>query len=245
MLFRFTHFALAFVQVVRYAAADENQVPPPDYCNIEIADSKYWGDSSGSLWCASRVKDGVFVNAIKTWSDPLPWSFVYGDDGPGLIKGMQITYTDGKTTMIGEQTGMWYQEIEWEPQDVSVEWMSGRDLDLGDMDPAPDDNKNLNMLRIFLSDGQFLCAGADPVKDTDKDEPCSKDKPEDARESIGGTLLGLSGNYGANYIESVTAYMLSSDAKNSEIHDVVLSPSIDEMNKMATEWVIRSWLALH
>lgn len=93
---------------------------------------------------------------------------------------------------------------------------------------------------IVLTDGQYLCGGAemgvdeedlkeanrryvpDAVESLGLGNHFKREKPEDPRSSASGALLGFSGSYGVGGIERITAHFLRSDAKG-KVHDVVLS----------------------
>jgi hypothetical protein len=68
----------------------------------------------------------------------------------------------------------------------------------------------------------------------------TQNPPEDEREMIQGTLLGVSGQVGMPNgflnIERIAFHVLNSDVTSSdEIIDVTLSPTIEELNKMGDE----------
>jgi hypothetical protein len=191
-----------------------------------------------------RVHDGIFVNGLRAWDHPNDDRHgvhgKYSEPG-GALTGLEVSFTDGKTTMIGNQNGGRYSEIEWDPAEVGVEWMTGYDTPsfaesgVPDVDvKANDRNRWLNVFEMVLTNGDYFCAGA-RFDTNPEDTYCDKTKPLDPRHSIKGTLLGLSGALGGGGIESITGYFLRSDTKNTEIHDVVLSPSIEELNARAEE----------
>lgn len=230
MSFRYVYAALAVVPILIYPVATKEVLVPQDYCNVDIAEIQSFGKSTGSPWCAMRVKDGVFINGVKTWSGPLEgWSLV----PLGLTTGLEVSYTDGSTAMFGEQTGPWYDEISWDPAKVSVDWLTASDIALTGEFVDVDPDTWMNRLQIMLTDGQYLCSGGN--REVESNSGCEKDKPKDPRHWLGGSLLGFSGATGSGGIEAITVYFLKSDAENTEIHDVVLSPTIEELNKRPPE----------
>lgn len=160
-----------------------------------------------------------------------------------------MSFTDGKTTMIGTQEGTVYLEIEWDPTDVTVDWMPGRDQpkireEFGDntiYEGTYIDDRDtwLNGFEVMLSNGDYLGGGADQYDKKDYHRKCNKQKPSDPRHSIGRMLLRFYGALGAGGIEGITAYFLKSDAEGTEIHDVVSSPSMEELKARTGEEVVR------
>lgn len=116
MFVRCIHTALAIpVAFLSLSAAEEFGVPMY-YCNfdIEIADTMSFGKSTGIPFCIMRIKDGAFINGIEAWSNPTlrtDWPIGNNELGFGAMFGLEVSYTDGKTTMIGQQEGKWYSEI--------------------------------------------------------------------------------------------------------------------------------------
>lgn len=242
MLSYFVHIALVAVAVpiLVYPTAAEDIRIPIDACRVDIAEIQSFGESTGSEWCAMRVKDGIFVNGVKAWHTPNEQT-ERKDLGTGYTTGLEVSFTDGKSTMIGTQDGEYYVEVEWDPAEVGVEWMTGMDIqEVPEM--GIDMDKFLNRFEFVLTNGEYFCAGGmawpkehNPDYNNPEHNWCRKEKPADSREYIGGQLLGFSGALGTNGIEAITAYFLKSDSKNTEIHDVVISPSIEELNERSAE----------
>lgn len=247
---------LAIIPILVHSATAEDVRIPMEACRIDIAETQSYGQSNGSEWCGMRVTEGAFVNGIKTWSTTL--GFRRMDDmthrvyrrAKGWMTGIEVSFTDGKSTMIGTQDGTIYSEIKWDPEETIVDWMTGRDEpslaeEYGEVPfdgrvAADDEDGWLNVFEVYLSDGQYLCGGADQYAEKNYHQKCKKEKPKDPRHSIGGTLLGFSGALGSGGIEGITAYILKSDAEGTEIHDVVLSPTIEELNERSGKYVLRS-----
>lgn len=238
MLARITYAALAVLPMLVYPVIAEDIRIPMDACNIEIAKTQSYGKSTGSQWCAMRIKDGIFVNGIKAWHTStrhrekraLTAREPMRPGKPiilGYISGLEVSFTDGKTTMIGTQDGNYYSEAFWDPAEKGVDWMTGRDSAAAS---GFEYDEWLDTFEFMLTDGTHFCAGGILYDNKLGVTDCKKERPSDPRHWIGGTLLGLSGALGSNGIEAITAYYLRSDHKNVEVHDVVLSPSIEELN---------------
>jgi hypothetical protein len=230
MISRFIHVALAVVSMLYPVVAEDIRIPM-DACNVDIAEAQSFDESTGSQWCAMRAMDGVFVNGIKAWHT--------SDSLKAWVTGLEVSFTDGKTTMIGSQHGEFYSEAEWDPAEVGVDWMVRIDeLAFEEaIQPRREEvgDKCLNKFEFVLTNGEHFCAGGYRYGFPDVDDPvanrCRKEKPTDPRHSIRGTLLRLSGALGTSGMEAITAYYLRSDAKNTEVHNVVISPSIKELNQ--------------
>jgi hypothetical protein len=180
----------------------EAATPPLEDCNIDIAGSKTYGGSFGSQFCATQIKQGHFVSGLKFWHTIF------------AIHAIQITYTNGDTTTVGDQHSMLKtSEIEWDPSTVSIRQAWG----------WPIEKDNIMAIGVGLSDGRSIEMGL-----------VGDDAPVPDNDMISGTLLGISGMQGGHGIEQITFHMLESKIKGGNIQNVTFNPTAEELNKRGT-----------
>jgi hypothetical protein len=175
-------------------------------------------------FCATRYQEGYLINKIKVFKDN--WG----------IDGMEITYTDGAFTEIGNLGGE-SQEIEWNPaadkiQEVKI-WPTTENFNLG----------SLGHIYVKVSNGRTLDFGKDVGS------------IQGQRLDIGpsGFLLGITGKYmddrkhklpnGAHALDGVgiraLKWIFSKEPVASVSYDEMkFSPSVEELNaRSSNEWV--------
>lgn len=199
------------ISVLSFFTLGGEVTPSMEDCNVEIAKSISFGLSYGSPFCAMQIKQGHFVNGIKIWHHS------------GGIKALQIKYTNGETTTIGDPKDDIIDELNWDPSVLSIReaWTWPDPFKMIHL--HPERTENIQGLCIVLSNDQkILASGSTKLEDYGGDY---------FSEVPSGTLLGLSGMYGGNGIEALTFHMLNGEVKNAAIHDVKFTPSADELNR--------------
>jgi hypothetical protein len=183
-------------------------------CNSNIDRTYTVGASRGLWFCAMRINEGLFVTGIKLWSEKTSnnWEL--------RLKGIEVTYSNGEKTMIGVQDA-WSQQINWNPTDVSVSYAGGKNGGVSGH------HELLGTIAVKLSDGQLLCRGSGIPGLICADW----DHTGEHSDGTDGVLLGISGKYGQWNLEEITYHMLSTKATAARIHDVVFSPSLEELNR--------------
>ncbi|KAF2823474.1 hypothetical protein CC86DRAFT_409385 [Ophiobolus disseminans] len=194
--------------------------PLADDCKLDFAEEWSAGRSSGAPFCASQIKNGLFVKGFFLFTgsaQPPSWTIPMKT---AIIDGITVLYHNGDYTNVGKVTGekTW---VEWDVNKASVVKvnLNPRDLSV---------DQNLRQIRVVGPGGKQAHGGNDW---NDKGKPYS-DSEWDARGTtpIHGAIVGIAGKTGAMGVESITFYTLNAKAKKSFLHDVKFSPTLDELN---------------
>jgi hypothetical protein len=211
--------AIIFVAAAFTSHAFAGKEVTPDFsqCDLDWASSYTSGHGSkGSPFCASQMKYGHVISGIKTWTP--------GNGIEGGVAGMQILYDNGDWTTIGSLSGD-YHELIWDPNNA---WISELYiLTNPDLDVMPR-HGFFNAYRLRLTDGREIYAGSDFW-----DKERTREKLANTKVPLSGQPVAFSGWVGKYGIEQLTI-QTSDEAANSEIHDVVYSPTFEELNNKKT-----------
>jgi len=195
-----------------------------DDCKLDFADEWSAGRSRGAPFCASQVKNGLFVKGF----------FIYSGSakGPGpfgvpvdffIISGMTVLYSNGDYTNIGSQTGT-KNYVEWDVSKASV-----TKINLNP--PSLEKDVRLTDIRIVGPNGRAM-GGFEAILERAGEKNVWSDNTWDTKYKtpIHGPIVGVAGKTGTYGIETITFYTLNAKAKKSVIHDVKFSPSLEELN---------------
>jgi hypothetical protein len=186
------------------------QSPMEDCDGLDFADEWTGGKSSGSPFCASQIKMGRLIKGFFFWNSE--------SNDPIYMNGMTVLYDNGDYSNIGtlEGTRRW---MEWDTKTVSV-----KSVDLIPRDLSWEGT--LNHVRIITTQDNKLYGGCEGPGCY----PQNVNWKDHGQTPIHGAIVGVAGKTGQWGIESLTFYTLNSNSKNSFLHDIVFSPTLEELN---------------
>jgi len=168
-------------------------------------------------FCAMRFNQGEFIKGIEVWGDS-------GNPKGRFLNGIKITYTDDNSTFVGYKSGERMTPLFWDPEKTSIS-KAWAQIEANHQD-------SIGLLYIKLTDGQEL-KGGNP-KDFEHYENWMNDNPAPENWMTSGLLMGISGRVSQNGIGQLSFHTLEKEIVDSHVHDVVFSPTTEELNAQKT-----------
>jgi hypothetical protein len=206
LILAFSFLGLSFL---RPASADIQPKFYPDCVTDGIADRSDYGvpPDFSSLFCAMQFNQGHFVSGVETWTTQ------GGNKVLAQLNGIKVSYTSGETTFVGFDVGD-HAQLSWDPAQANLKHADAHSYYQNLLGKYAEPSG----IFIKLTDGRVL------------QPPGSPSNAEDGPGDISGTLLGISGHVNGDHIDQISFHTLAQTVTGAHIHDVVFSPTTDELN---------------